>query len=94
MGHHFLVFFFFFKFGKKVHVICINVIKETFLLLTTVTLYPAKRVIAGNQWDAQLTSTGQIFQAAAMLAGLPAMLASHIGAKWFWENVGSDAIDK
>lgn len=48
MGHHFLVFFFF-LFGKKLQVIYVNVIKETFLLLTNVTLYPAKRVIAGNQ---------------------------------------------
>lgn len=93
MGHHFLVFFFF-LFGKKLQVIYVNVIKETFLLLTNVTLYPAKRVIAGNQWDAQLTPTGQIFQAAAILAGLPAMLSSHIGAKWFWENAGSDAINQ
>lgn len=49
--------------------------------LTTVTLYPAKRVAAGNGHDAQLTSTGQIFQAAAMLAGLPAMLSDQVCAK-------------
>ncbi|KAK2531515.1 Tomm20 [Columba guinea] len=54
----------------------------------------AKRVIVGNQRDAQLTSTEQTFQAAAVLAGLPAMLSGHVRAKQFWENAGSDATDQ
>lgn len=68
--------------------------RHILVALTTVTLYPARRVIAGNQRDAQLTSTEQIFQAAAVLAGIPAMLSGHISAKQFWENAGSDATDQ
>lgn len=64
------------------------------ITLTTVTLYPARRATAGNGQGAQLTSTGQIFQAAAMLAGLLAMLSGHVCAKRFWENLGSDATEQ
>lgn len=86
--------FFFFFLQETTGNLCQCHQRYILVTLTTVTLYPAKRVIAGNQWDAQLTSTGQIFQAAATLAGLLAMLSGHISAKWFWENAGSDATDQ
>lgn len=79
MGHHFLAFFF--SWQETMGNLCQCHQRHILVTLTTVTLYPAKRVIAGNQQDAQHTSTGQIFQAAAMLAGLPALLSGHVGAK-------------
>lgn len=94
MGHHFLAFFFFFFWQETTGNLYQCCQRHTLVTLTNVTLYLAKRVTAGNPWDAQLTSTGQNFQAAAMLAGLPAMLSGHTSAKGFWEHVGSDATDQ
>lgn len=84
-------FYYFFFWQETTGNLCQCHQRHILVILTTVTLCPAKRVIAGNQRDARLTATGQIFQAGAMLAGLPAMLSSHLSAKWFWEDVGSDA---
>lgn len=65
---------------------------KTHILVTlaAVTLYADKRVRAGNQSAA----TGQIFQAAAMMTRLPAMLSGHGSAKWFWESMDSEATDQ